>query len=147
MSTLKALVFGVLLVFGCGEVVERVVEPEDLAGLAEAYCLANPTLPCGKVYACQTPADTDIGLVEVCIPQIFDGVGGVSDVDVAFAEAVYGDCELSPHERFVSKGTWLCWWCCGEGCGAGCNAMSGCYCPMSFAEHASVAKPEWWPEN
>lgn len=119
----------VLALVSCQTVVEEVVAPEDLSDVAESYCLANPTWPCGKVYACQTPVENPIGLIELCIPQTLDGIGGVSDADVAIVEAEFGPCELSPDERFEKAGSWLCWHCCGPGCGPGCNAYSGCYCP------------------
>ncbi len=110
-----ALVF---LLLSCQSVEEAVVEPEDVAGLAEAYCRSHPMLPCGKVYACDTPADNKLGLVEVCVPQF---------MDISQAESVYGSCVLSPDPRLAAAN--LCWWCCGMGCTAGCNAYSGCFCP------------------
>lgn len=118
MRALKFLA-PLLFIFSCGEVADVVdVGPEDLSGAADAYCKANPHLPCGKVYACATEADNPVGLVELCIPQF---------MDKSQAEALYGACELSPHERFDDAN--LCWWCCGPGCTAGCNAYSGCFCP------------------
>lgn len=110
----KVILFALL---GCQGVVETAVEPEDLSGIADAYCAANPHLPCGKVYACATPADNELGLIELCVPQF---------IDVSAVEAVHGECQLSPHERFA--GANLCWWCCGEGCTRGCNAFDGCFC-------------------
>ncbi len=106
----------VLALVACDDVVV-VPDPGDLADIAEQYCADHPELPCGHVYACTTPADNELGRVEVCISRW---------QDVAEAEALYGPCELSPHERFSESH--LCWWCCGEGCGRGCNSYSGCLC-------------------
>ena len=97
-----------LLLAGCTTVVDAVVEPEDLADTAEAYCKANPHLPCGHVYEC--------GDAEVCV---LGPWREVPDVEAALGAT----CEKT--ERHVG----LCWYCCGEGCTAGCNAISGCFCP------------------
>ena len=107
-----------LLLLGCSQAIDATVEPEDIAGLAEEYCMDHPTLPCGKVYQCDTPADNELGFVEICVPQF---------MDISVAEATYGACKLSTSPRL--KDANLCWWCCGEGCGAGCNALTSCYCP------------------
>lgn len=104
-----------LLLASCTEIVEVATEPDDFVGVAEAYCKAHPELPCGRVYTCATPADNELGQVEICVPQF---------LDVSAAEATYGACE--PTARHIG----LCWWCCGEGCTAGCNALTGCWCPQ-----------------
>lgn len=108
-----------------------VVEPDDVVGIAEEYCKANPTLPCGKVYAFpDVPRENPIGMLEMCIPQFLDGLGGVSAEDVSFAEAEFGPAVLSPSPRFADAN--LCWWCAGTGCTRGCNAYDGCYVPAGF---------------
>lgn len=81
----------------------------------EVLCAIHPD-KCGRVYACETPAENELGQIEICI-QI--------DRPIADAEAIYGHCELSHHERFDNGN--LCYWHCGEG--AGCNAYNGCWCP------------------
>ena len=110
---MRALIL--LLLVGCTQVIEATTDPEDLAAGAEAYCAANPHLPCGHVYACEQPADNELGRVEVCV------LGPWRDVPEV--EAVYGPCEPTP--RHVG----LCWWCIGEGCTAGCNALTSCWDP------------------
>ena len=85
----------------------------------EAYCAIGDDPRCGEVYACDTPAENEVGLVEICISD-------ATPIDEA--EAVYGPCELSPHERFDALGH-RCYWHCDEG--GGCNAYNGCFgCPM-----------------
>lgn len=112
--------YGLVMLAACSNVVEE-IEPgvEDVVGIAEEYCRANPTLPCGKVYQCDTPAENAIGFIEICIPQF---------IDVSLAEAQYGTCKLSTDKRFEDAN--LCWWCCGEGCTRGCNSYNGCFCPV-----------------
>jgi hypothetical protein len=104
-------------IIGCTQAVDVIVEPEDLSVLAEEYCMAHPTLPCGHVYQCETPAENKLGLTEICVPQF---------IDISVAEVQYGACTPSTDPRF--DGGNLCWWCCGEGCTAGCNAYNGCFC-------------------
>lgn len=96
---------------------EDVLDPSDLAEIAEAYCEANPELTCGHVYLCQTPStnpDNEYGRIEIC---------KLDDHPLEWLEAVHGSCEPTPRHQG------LCWWCCGEGCGAGGNAYDGTFCP------------------
>jgi hypothetical protein len=94
-----------------------VVEPDDLADLAEGYCKANPTWPCGHVYVCETPStneENDVGGIEVCL---------LDALPVTVLEDLYGPCKPTP--RHVG----LCWVSCGPNATPGCNAYDGCYCP------------------
>lgn len=138
LGGLLALVL--IYLFGCSHVVQPddIVSPDDLESIAEAYCLAHPELNCGKVYACQTPSDNPIGLIELCIPQP-DATNPLKPT-LEQAEAEFGACDLSPSPRF-DKGN-LCWWCCGPTCGPGSNAYSGSYCPAPPAmPDAGVVDP------
>ena len=115
------IIFVMLYAFaGClGRVVEPedIVEPDDLVGIAEAYCDAHPEWPCGHVWLCTSPStnpDNQYGRMEVCL---------LDDISVSVLEDLYGPCEPTP--RHVG----LCWVCCGTGCGVGGNAYDGTYCP------------------
>lgn len=114
-------IFGLALVImvycsGCvTEVVKNEVEPVDLTGIAEAFCEANPAWPCGHVYMCDTPAENELGLTEVCV---------LDDTPIAGVELTLGACMKTPRHQG------LCWHCCGEGCSVGCNAYNGCFCPV-----------------
>ena len=108
-----------IALLGCKQIAEDADPTGDVVDLADAYCAAHPELPCGKVYMCEAPADNELGHIEICIPQFYS---------VQLAEAVYGQCELSPHPRFDDGN--LCWWCCGDGCTRGCNALNGCFCEV-----------------
>lgn len=96
------------------------VEPPDFSGLgqlAEEYCEQTGHVDCGTVYACETPADNELGRVEYCWAH-----------DVRELEAVHGRCAPSPHERFDVGN--VCLWCCDATCAIqACNAFSGCWCP------------------
>lgn len=124
LASIVAIVMGGLLVFaGCAtEIIKPsdVLTPDDLAGLAETYCKANPTWPCGHVYLFpNAPSMNDLGAMELCVlDESSVHMGLLGD-----AESMYGASEPTPrHEG-------LCWWCCGGTCGPGCNAYDGCYCP------------------
>lgn len=111
---MPTLVVILILLAGCTEAIDATVDPEDLTDVAEAYCKANPHLPCGHVWLCETPAENELGQVEICV---------LNAMPIEVAEAVYGACQPTP--RHVG----LCWYCCGEGCTAGCNALTSCFCP------------------
>lgn len=111
---MSKVILVLVLLAACTAVIDNTVEPEDLSSVAETYCKAHPELPCGHVFVCDTPAENELGQVEICIPQF---------IDKSAAEAIYGACEPTPRH------SGLCWFCCGEGCTAGCNALSGCFCP------------------
>lgn len=141
-----AVGFTVAVLGGClTKVIEPtdVVEPEDLADIAESYCDARPDFPCGHVYECAAVADTPSGFVETCV---------LDDIPLEWAEVYYG-AECKPTTRHVG----LCWYCCGAGCGPGCNAYSGCYCegpppgpdiPEHWREYFPYTPvPEWLPVN
>jgi hypothetical protein len=72
---------------------------------------------CGHVYVCDTPAENELGLVEICIND------DDHPEDVESAEAMYGACEPTPRHQG------LCWWQCGTGAHRGGNAFSGTWCP------------------
>lgn len=76
-------------------------------------CRDNPYLPCGWVYQC--------GEAELCLPWEDRSPFYKYQQTV---ESLYGQCELSQHERFA--GTPLCYWQCPSS--RGCNAFSGCAC-------------------
>lgn len=114
---MQALALALLIgLAGCTTVLETAVEPDDFASLAEAYCKAHPELPCGHVYMCETAAENELGLVELCVPHF---------IDVTVVERLYGACVPTPRH------SGQCWWCCGAGCTAGCNALTSCFCPVS----------------
>lgn len=109
---------GLLLLLGCRDVLPQPedFDIEDLAEIAEQYCAANPQVPCGHVWMCETPADNDLGLVEICV---------LDETIIEEVEGIYGPCVPTP--RHVG----LCLHCCPTetmGCSSGCNAYSGCYC-------------------
>lgn len=88
----------------------------DIFEIAEQQCALHPEYPCGHVWMCDTPAQNELGMVEVCV---------WNQTPITDVEAVYGSCILSPSERF--HGHQLCWWGCVKGW-VGCNSFSGCFC-------------------
>lgn len=88
-------------------------EVRDAGGQVVEW-VACPThlIDCGQVFACATPADNELGVVELCI-DVDDQPG---DLDVA--ESLYGTCEPTPRHQG------LCIWCPD---GAGGNAFSGSF--------------------
>lgn len=124
------IVFIILLLAAC---VTDVIEPEDViteddvADIAEGYCASRPELTCGHVYLCETPAENEFGLTEICL---------LDDIPLPVLEEVHGTCIPTPRHQG------LCWWCCGAGCGAGCNAYNGCFCPVSEPEPMPDPEPD-----
>ncbi len=123
------IIFGVFYVLsGCiTKVVEPsdVVEPDDLADLAEGYCDAHPEFPCGHVYLCEAPSENPentFGRIEICVND---------DVPLTEVEALYGTCAPTPRH------SGLCWAPCPV-TGPGCNSYDGCYCPMPPMVDAGV---------
>lgn len=113
-----------------------IVEPEDLASVAEAYCVSRPELPCGHVFAFPETENFDegnkLGVVEKCVPQPYvDPITMLARPTLEEAEALFGPSIRSPDKRFTEPNSWLCWWCCGPGCGPGCNAYTGCFCGVT----------------
>lgn len=90
----------------------------EVGGAAAEYivCPVFPGLNCGHVFMCATPAENELGHVEICVDDDDD-----SKDDLALAEATYGTCEPTPRHQGI------CIWCPEE---SGCNAFSGCFnCP------------------
>lgn len=87
-------------------------------------CKEDRHEPCGWVRACpNVPRENEIGALEQCVLWP-DRIGPYPvGLDRAFA-SLYGDCELSWHERFA--GTPLCRYQCPSA--MGCNAFDGCFC-------------------
>lgn len=81
-------------------------------------CPVIPGLDCGHVFVCATPADNELGLIEICIDDDNDEKTALAD-----AEAVYGACEPTPRHQG------LCIWCPD---GKGSNAFNGSFgCPVT----------------
>ena len=123
---MQALVLLALLGGCVTEIVkpDEVVQPDDLAEIAEQYCKSDPTLPCGKVYQFDIPVENPLGLLELCVPlPTTDPLRPT----LAQAEAEFGPATLSTDPRF--NGANLCWWACPSM--RGCNSYSGCYCPAT----------------
>jgi hypothetical protein len=87
--------------------------------VADAIACPVGLFDCGHVYMCDTPADNELGLVEICIND--DEDDGTEQIESA--EAMYGECEPTPRHQG------LCRHCCGADCGRGGNAFNGTWCP------------------
>ncbi len=125
MQALTALL--ALALAGCvTEVIEPkdVIEPEDLVGIAEDYCAADPTLPCGKVYQFDNvpSPDNPLGLLELCVPQ--PNPADPLRPTLEQAIAMFGPARLSTDPRFDDAN--LCWHQCPSA--RGCNSYNGCLC-------------------
>lgn len=95
-----------LLLLGCTTV-------RDAGGqVAEWVACPTSLIDCGHVYVCATPADNELGVVEICV-DVDDQPG-----DLDAAEAIYGACEPTPRHQG------LCIWC---PAGAGANAFNGSF--------------------
>jgi hypothetical protein len=87
------------------------------------HCRANRTEPCGWVYAFAAPADNELGRVELCVLWP-DRIAPYPAKLLESAESLYGDAELSWHERFA--GAPICRYACPSM--MGCNAYGGYFC-------------------
>ena len=97
--------------------VGKVVVAGGPAAAIEAYCAVADDARCGLVFACEEPADNELGQIEIC----------VSDTtDITEVEEKFGACVPSPHPRFEALGHRCLWRCPSQG---GCQGFSGCWCP------------------
>ena len=115
---LRALVL-VLALTSCDQALN--VGKASVAGgpvaAAEAYCAIADDARCGQVYACELPADNELGQIELCVSDL---------TPIADVEAHFGPCALSHHERFDLLGHRCLWRCPSQ---AGANAYNGSFCP------------------
>jgi hypothetical protein len=84
--------------------------------VAEVLACPIGLFDCGKVFMCDTPAENELGLVEICV----DHDDHPEDLDAV--EAKYGACVPTPRHQG------LCKFCCDDDCGRGANAFSGTWC-------------------
>lgn len=122
MAVLAALT---VVAFGCSlnhDYRDPLVGGQGVAAVEQ--CKQDRYQPCGWVYAFpNVERDNPLGVLELCILWP-DRIGPYPYKLLETAESLYGDSEMSPHERFA--GTPICRYVCPSI--QGCNAYNGCYC-------------------